>query len=251
FWFRAMAGAVTSDPQEVYKLESEIFGNTERKSRVVVRVKTQFLSDNFGKFKLLPHKNFTALAIKPEEEFEIELIAKDNSFFELAISSFWMSVTLGGWGRRSRRGAGTTKILNVEGDFEEQIKKFLSRPLKKQLDFVKEQFSSSLRAYPANQKAVWPYLRKVYQWEKTLSRPWDKNSPIYEIFNKHSSYLKVNGDCLGDRKPRYASPIIMRIVEKNNKYTILFSILKTQDRCDKIIENFLKLVGKTMEVWHA
>ncbi|MDQ7032447.1 MAG: type III-B CRISPR module RAMP protein Cmr1 [Desulfonauticus sp.] len=39
FWFRAMAGAVTSDPQEVYKLESEIFGNTERKSRVVVRVK--------------------------------------------------------------------------------------------------------------------------------------------------------------------------------------------------------------------
>ncbi len=40
FWFRAMAGTVTTDPREIYRLESEIFGNTERKSKVVVRVKT-------------------------------------------------------------------------------------------------------------------------------------------------------------------------------------------------------------------
>jgi len=39
FWFRAIAGAVTSDPGEVYKLESEVFGDTEKKSKVVVRVK--------------------------------------------------------------------------------------------------------------------------------------------------------------------------------------------------------------------
>ncbi len=39
FWFRAIAGAVTNKPEDVYRLESEVFGNTERKSKVVVRVK--------------------------------------------------------------------------------------------------------------------------------------------------------------------------------------------------------------------
>ena len=55
FWFRAIAGAITNDPREIYRLESEVFGNTERKSRVVVRVKYS-----------QPYKK-SSLLIKPED----------------------------------------------------------------------------------------------------------------------------------------------------------------------------------------
>ncbi len=255
FWFRAMAATVTDDPREIYRLESEIFGNTERKSRVVVRVKTKLTRRDWGKYKLLPHKNFTSLAISPHRIIDIELAVSygNEEFVKLVLYSFWLSTALGGWGRRSRRGAGTVVIENVDGDFDfEKFKMFLKNPIKSQLNTVKNAFN---RVFPdfKSPENLWPYILKVVEWKKIFSKSWGDNSPIYFMFKKTSKFIRENGDCLGQINPeRYASPIVARVISKDNRYTLRFTVLQSSDHnCEKKINEFFEKIGNTEEVWHA
>ena len=257
FWFRAIAGAVTSDPREVYRLESEVFGNTEHKSKVVVRVKTKFSENDFRKFRLLPHKAFKAWAIPPDKEFDIELKVegsrKSREYLKLAFYSFWLSTALGGWGRRSRRGAGTVMVKEFSSDFdEEEFKKFFSKPLKEQLDVVKVTFKSFLPKFKSHEH-LWPYLIKVNEWNRIFPNSWNENSPAFGMFKKLSKFIRENGECLGQIRPRrYASPIVVRVIEKNRGYTLRFAVLHPNNYdCENVINEFFEKLGNVKEVWSA
>ncbi len=257
FWFRAIAGAVTSNPHEVYELESEVFGNTEKKSKVVVRVKTKLSENDFQKLKLLPHKTFRAWAILPDKEFDIELEVKEShrsgEYLNLAFYSFWLSTALGGWGKRSRRGAGTVIIDKERSDIPEEFKKFLSKELKEQLDIIKSVFDKNLKPQSEKKKVDWPYLVEVREWKKKFPDVWEGDSPIVDMFRNYSRFIRNNGDCLGQIKPkRYASPIVIRVIPKGNEYSLRFTLLRPdKEGCDEIIRYFLSRLGETEEVWHA
>ena len=255
FWFRAIAGAVTNKPEDVYRLESEVFGNTERKSKVVVRVKTKLADRDWGQFKLLPHKNFTFPAISPTKTIRVEVIINKSSenYSDLVLYSFWLSTALGGWGRRSRRGAGTSVVQEILGSYDvENFRKFLDKSLTDQLDAIKKIFQDFLPALK-NRKYSWPYLVSVKEWENVFENAWGNNSPIYAIFKKLSKFIRSNGKCLGQINPkRYASPIVMRVIEIDSGYTLRFSVLQAKDNyCEKKINEFFTILGNIREVWHV
>ena len=153
FWFRAMAGAVTSNPGDVYRLESEVFGNTDKRSGVVVWViydaKNEFilkrqdpLSEkglnpisrdfqylvylaNMGLVKHYTRRKLAEVgssnppgfywnrgAFLPQFTFLTEITGVNNLVFKIAIKVFKISVYLGGFGTRWRRGFGGCEIVD-------------------------------------------------------------------------------------------------------------------------------------------
>lgn len=121
FWYRAYLGAIETDTEEIYKLESDIFGSTSRASAVSIQVR-RILSD-FKRIRPVPHSSrvrFQSQAMV-NTEFELRYIVPPAVPYPTQLShatSLW--ILLGGIGRRSRRMMGSVQLA--------------SRPKKKSLD---------------------------------------------------------------------------------------------------------------------
>ncbi len=131
FWFRAMAGAITNDSKEVYRLESEVFGDTEKKSKVVVRILKQPTIENFGKSLQMDSVKYIGYGLygtgnRPNRKYlngegkiEIDFPDKYKRYIGYVL---WFIQYVGGLGARSRKGFGSVRI---ETD-EPEIKNILS-----------------------------------------------------------------------------------------------------------------------------
>ncbi len=153
FWFRVIAGAVTSDPREVYKLESEVFGNTEKRSKVVVKVEPKnvmLIEKGYKVEKLIlsasieraHNLNFLAYwanmglteyggreagfiwsrhAFKPGTTFGVEISSTSAEIHKLVSLIFQIAVQLGGFGARWRHGFGSCKIQDTNKSWKSLI----------------------------------------------------------------------------------------------------------------------------------
>jgi CRISPR-associated protein Cmr1 len=126
FWWRAIKADDNID--ELRKKEAEIFGGTENEGKSKVKIKiypqpsNQFLGENlrneFGlegiRYLLYPcqEKKY----IKPNFQFNIELLSYDENFHKNALASLWTSIYLGGFGTRARRGAGNIAVEKINGN---------------------------------------------------------------------------------------------------------------------------------------
>lgn len=142
FWFRAIAGSITSDPREVYKLESEVFGNTEKKSKVAVRVKatnSEIIEKGSpvpkiqfeNKIEYAPKLNFLAYlanmglaefdkqkkgflwarpGFEPGTLFKVEIICPQAEIHDIVSLTLQIAVQFGGFGARWRHGFGSCEI---------------------------------------------------------------------------------------------------------------------------------------------
>jgi CRISPR-associated protein Cmr1 len=120
YWFRAMAGGVVGDSksalEQIKKKEAEIFGSPDEKSggqsAVWVRLAVQKFEKN--EVSLLPHKNGPKReAILPNTTLTITLTLKPGAEIkklEIATWNLLVGLTLGGVGKRSRRGFGSLRI---------------------------------------------------------------------------------------------------------------------------------------------
>ncbi len=132
FWWRAMNGHLTVDDKKdatgktrrgFRSLESEIFGDTKKRSKVMIQVLEQ--PRLTVRQSLLPHKGGSeALGFKPSETFIIQLsmvkpikFSYESGHFSLEDLKklFILVCTLGGFGKRSRRGFGSVRILKING----------------------------------------------------------------------------------------------------------------------------------------
>lgn len=117
FWWRAMNGHLSLE--ELKKRESDIFGGTDGSGRSKLLIKTDIISQETGIETLVPHKSFMkqrAFTVN-QTKFKVHLrLIQNLKFFgkEQMESLFVIASTLGGFGKRSRRGMGSVTITNSE-----------------------------------------------------------------------------------------------------------------------------------------
>lgn len=123
YWFRAAAGSVVGDSntRALFALESKYFGNAGYGSPIDVRLSSQAVRSTTE--PLLPHRHDNtagnAQAVEVGVRFNLTLSLKPGvsaEILEMAVWSALLALTLGGLGRRSRRGAGSVRIAAVSGD---------------------------------------------------------------------------------------------------------------------------------------
>ena len=113
FWWRAMHGHLSL--KELKEKENAIFGGTDASGRSKLLIRAKVLQERTGIEVLVPHKNFmkqTAYRAN-QTTFEVTLsLAQELAYFkEIHMKSlFVITATLGGIGKRSRRGMGSFTI---------------------------------------------------------------------------------------------------------------------------------------------
>ena len=125
WWFRAIAGGMTSI-SDLKKLESEIFGSTNQKSRVKIQSITG--DDNVSQINVpsnlrylwfsiyMQQRNYQRLlCYPPGTKFKIVLRSDDEDCLKIVSGCLWTLIYLGGVGTRMRKGAGSLKVNSVLG----------------------------------------------------------------------------------------------------------------------------------------
>ena len=131
WWFRALAGNYFgNDVHSLKKAEDSFFGSTGRRSRIEVNVKCDQkpkkaiftfkgkkpifdryshiheLSYLWFSVKMLASKGQIETYYPPKTKFEIQIRCYDRKSFDIALTTLWTLITLGGIGFRNRRGTG-------------------------------------------------------------------------------------------------------------------------------------------------
>ena len=269
FWRRTVKAE--KDKDQLRKEEAKIFGGTgenEGKSKVSIRINKHFpppdkIGNNIQEeirnedgLKYLLYSTFALKAkgkrivrkyIKPGYEFEIVLSSHDEKALRQAIASLWLATYLGGFGTRSRRGAGCVHVLDVE-----QGKEFLEglsfvpdvKDSASFLNWLKENTEKAAKIISENRKtdfiSTYPniYFSRIKisengfnSWINALNdlgrfyldfRYAHKNSaPEHGVFGlpvMHRSRDAVTGKIGGEGINRHASPLIFKVIKSNNKY---------------------------------
>jgi len=113
FWWRAIKAS--NDISNLRKEEAEIFGGSgenEGKSKFKITLKPIQIA--YGEYRVLPHsevKRFSLNSIRENSIFKILLTTYNNNYFETAKNVLLISILLGGFGKRSRRGFGSCQII--------------------------------------------------------------------------------------------------------------------------------------------
>lgn len=214
YWWRAITG--WTETSEMYKRECELFGDSnDIKGKSPVRIKIEAVEEIQGHYYLLPHKdNARMKAFMPGSKYIIHLFSKEN--IELYNSIMQAAIIMGGVGKRSRRGFGSSVIESIDGQavgmdpLEIGIKYLLNRICDKETYRIKsghrtiERISSSDFLYPVIKSIE---IGKSYSSYNSLL----KNISI--AGHEH------NYDSLGyaRNKERFASPIYISAYQHDKK----------------------------------
>jgi len=134
YWWRAMHGHLSIE--KLKEKESDIFGNTEQRSKVTLRCRTSHEPKEFietfrkvkagekGELEGMEYLFYSMDLGKNNRQyfdnipFEVILKSKDKHEAQLkeAAYAFWLLANLGGIGSRSRRGGGSFIITDIEDD---------------------------------------------------------------------------------------------------------------------------------------
>ncbi len=195
FWWRAMNGHLSLENMK--KVEGEIFGSTEKRSKVIIRVIQKLKESSFK--PLLPHKpdSFKSNGFNEKLQFEIKfsLTSSEHFTLEQLKSLFILTVTLGGFGKRSRRGMGSVKILNTEN-----------------LPKTKEDILTMIKIinpkFSYNSNAEYPIIKNI-EIGKNPKSPSNIGQATHETMGQDPTDYKAS---LGGGSPRFASPIYISIL---------------------------------------
>lgn len=125
WWARALLGGADPSPDNVRGREAEIFGTSEKASPVIFRIDPGMSKDtaeiNPAKQKSEGSKNALKTAFKRNSVAKLQLLlapcsSPNPKCLDQAYASLWLALNLGGVGQRSRRGAGSLKIVSAQGD---------------------------------------------------------------------------------------------------------------------------------------
>jgi len=173
WWFRAMMGGILVNKysgkellNHLTKLESEIFGSTEKKSKFGIFVKESIKNENtriinFKDFKVDDGRKRNCIRymgyglgegamkksyIVPGTEiiFNISFMNTNELHKKIIIGSFWLLIYLGSLGARARRGWGNLKINSEHNLFDLKLKnpkiENYSDYLQKSISIIRDDF---------------------------------------------------------------------------------------------------------------
>jgi len=141
FWFRALTGSVVGDGniQRLRQLEAGVFGDTNRASSLVIRTRPVGRSQPF--FSSLEGISYLFFSVKMKQkreclpvglQFPLTMMARPtprdaatafspDQVMVLGLCSLWLLANLGGLGARSRRGAGSLRIVRADDELPDGI----------------------------------------------------------------------------------------------------------------------------------
>ncbi|NJE31234.1 type III-B CRISPR module RAMP protein Cmr1 [Thermococcus sp. 18S1] len=265
WWFRALAGNYFGDDIEALKnAECRVFGcaGTGR-SRVIVDVDAPEVNLERRPLPMVWNKKYggriSANAIPEGSTFKVTLKSQNLKYLELASYSLLALLYLGGLGFRSNRGAGSLRLMDLEGDIESELGPSIPktkdelRELPGKLRGGVEQVLSQLnvQSSKSSNRGCLPYssLRDncfgLYLWGERNSRDKvyysDGNSNLLDEFERefknktnHSSKFGYKDYVFGGAKPRRASPMRVGVVYLDGKYRLRISTFETSHYHPKI-----------------
>lgn len=206
WWWRAIKSE--SDVKKLRKEEAQIFGGTEKgegksKVKLIVRNKNIQVSN----FSPVPHKEdakFSLEAITGNFNIDVEC---DDKIKDVVESTLFITFTLGGFGRRARRGFGSIYVEEFYNNFESE--ELILQKIVEKLEIVNGNFDIN------NGKIV----NKVSNGD---SYPWIKEIMVGNIYkNNYDDLLNLIGqdshtnrdNSLGSFNPRMASPVYVSILK--------------------------------------
>jgi len=272
YWWRAIQSE--SNIQKLRKKESEIFGGSgdkEGKSTIIISVYPQprdfgsnlqqenQLNWNFNRqtrrleglhqgigylFYSLVQRNRERKYIKPDFEFHLEISSYNLDSFKHATNALWAAIYLGGFGSRSRRGAGSIEVRSIEsntsidvdfripqGNNSSAIKQYLEKNIKKILNK-----NNNPIIYPSLNQSKILILEPSDNWKDALNKigtiyaefRYKNKNKIFEmgafgmpIIHSNSNIKIVPYELVGNRSKkiseRMASPLIIKLIRYENK----------------------------------
>lgn len=266
FWLRAGLGGVIGDKEDLprlHSLEAEVFGEAERGSTVNVRLSQPAFQPKIEQEPLLPHRNdHTAAltnALSVDVEFNLILALKPCAalkHLEIATWSALSWLTLGGLGRRSRRGAGSVRLVEVvfvPDELSPELKNCLNEAttaaasgeeLAQRIGDLQDKALKAFAAYaPTNNPKLSSGLpsfsvllpdTRIIVWTPPNTDLKDYETALKPLMNEMSS-LKGSPDvdfdnAFGGIKPRRASPLIVTAHQLQDSWALVLTYLKAQIR---------------------
>jgi CRISPR-associated protein Cmr1 len=231
FWWRALNGHLLLT--QLKEQEAAIFGSTKGRSKVIIRVEENIDETLKRKYSLLPHKGGSeAEAFNPNQSFKIRIDFDEKVFSVDEMKNlFVLACTLGGWGKRSRRGFGAVTVVAINNQpylpptTIDGIKDILDR-------IVPNHFSMNISTgeiltnhNSTSSRGDYPEIWKI-QIGKTVKSLEDIGQATHETkFNVDISPNKQDySKSLGDGRPRLASPVYVSILE--NGFPVITTLKK-------------------------
>ena len=207
YWWRAVVGE--NNGTRLREREAELFGNTEKRSPLSIRIVGN-PSLQKGKHFPLPHKKaFSRDAYLPDGKFNLTLAATSlNQYENIAEIGF----LLGGVGNRSRRGFGSIRYqswsFGTVKDLQNKIYQTLNA-------IIPGRFTSGKGAIKIGSKITlpnYPVIRSIYFGQHTWTHVDDLLREIGQATHDHCD------NALGSANPRVASPIHVRVHKIGNEF---------------------------------
>lgn len=242
FWWRALHGHLKID--QLREGEGKIFGNTKGRSKVLIRIEEPINESKKAKTSLLPHKGGSeAAGYVVNETFKIRVDFDTSAIsIEKIKNLFILAFTLGGLGKRSRRGFGSVVVKEVDGEAYaspttlRDILNHLERvvPSKHRIEgnqIVSTHVSQSSRdEYPT----LWKI--EIGSSQRALNHI-GLATHVTKFIDDESPRKQDYSKSLGDGSPRYASPVYVSLL--SNGLPVI-STLKKHSWVNTELQNKLK-----------
>ena len=238
FWWRALNANLVEneDYSKLRKQESEIFGGTDNsgRSKVIISVVNQPL-DTY-KASPTPHNprfSKDAFVIGSRFEMTINVIENNVMTAEQVKSLFILISLLGGIGNRSRRGFGSFKITEIDGEV-------FSQP--NDVESIESIIMAINPSYPfVNNRANYPFVKliEIGLADDNITR---KIGNATHNVKKDSGWKY--GNAMGDARNRFSSPIYVSAIKKDDGklYPIITTLntVPSNGRGDESIQQTFK-----------
>ena len=181
YWFRVVVGAFVENTEELFKLESELFGNQEKAGKVWVRALNQEISTAYkghvlnGKYKKYLFGIKNGVLIKKGSKFKL-IIFTPKKYKEFIDYLTRFAFTFGNLGYRARKGFGSV-------DFDRKIEKidimFIKNLLRNTFDKDKRfEFTRNIE-FPSISNAIF------FKKKKITSNELENLGRIYYTFRRN------------------------------------------------------------------
>ncbi len=224
FWWRALHGHLAIE--DLKEEEAKVFGaSDERIGRSKFKIQMLGKSLDIGEYSPVPHTDkFKFKGISPNQKILIILSSQFDRNIDEYSDILKISFLLGGVGKRARRGFGSIKILNVNGqpyntDFNlENILKLIN-------NIVPNKYALDRNKIVLKEKndREYPFLREIL-----LGNEYPSWKELVETVGQASHDCKDNSLGFVMRNKRLASPIYVSVLKISEKeYRPILSTLNT------------------------
>lgn len=249
YWWRAIQYDLKNT--ELFNTEQKLFGGTgenDTLSPLTIYVNPK-KGDEFFQFLLHRENNRQkSLGINPGEKLIVDLrvLKRNNENLEKYKSIFLLSLLLGGFGQRSRRGYGSLQWIkhqwNSIEEYQNNIKNCLNSinpHLEASIEFP---IKSSVLFKKEVKKSNHPVLRKIW-----IGQPADNYSTALKRISAAGHEGKKFGDVLGATGPRKASPIHGTVRRIKNKYYPVVSEVRADFERSQEERNYKEALNKFLK----